>query len=325
MATTNKSTRQQQHWPDTEFFVEVPGARLHCVARGAGPVLLLIPGGALDAGIYTPLARLLADRRCVVTYDPRGNSRSTLRGAAGPQDVDVHGDDAARVLAAIGDSLPTARLSRAARTTADQVGVFGSSGGAQIGLNLAARYPASLGVLVAHEPPCSRLLEDPAPDMEVEARVVAAYRTGGVAAAMQAFMAETGLAETPRSSEEHVRPVSDEERDTRRRTNENLPSFFEHGMLTLSGYIPDVRTLRAGAPRVIVAVGSDSAGQPIDRSTRALAHHLNTEVLVFPGDHLGYASHAASFAELLHHCLMNAIQLADDAANSSTVPVAQES
>src|SRR5262245_4568209 len=46
--------------------VSVPGAELYVENRGSGPVLLLITGGPTDAGMFTDLARRLADGYTVV-------------------------------------------------------------------------------------------------------------------------------------------------------------------------------------------------------------------------------------------------------------------
>ena len=75
--------------------LKVPGARLYYEVQGSGPVLLMIPGGPTDAGIFAGLAGFLANRFMVVSYDPRGNSRSNLDGPPEYQQMDVHGDDAA--------------------------------------------------------------------------------------------------------------------------------------------------------------------------------------------------------------------------------------
>jgi pimeloyl-ACP methyl ester carboxylesterase len=71
--------------------LEVPGAHLHYSVRGSGPVLLLIPGGAMDGGVFAGMLQLLTGDYTVVTYDPAGVSpaaRSTVsrgRGGRGPQ------------------------------------------------------------------------------------------------------------------------------------------------------------------------------------------------------------------------------------------------
>src|SRR5438093_5548926 len=111
------------HRPKSDT-LKVTGATIYYEVRGTGPVLVMIPGGPADAGAFAGLAERLADRYTVVAYDPRGNSRSTFDGAPEEQRLDVHGDDAARLIEAFGD---------------DPAYVLGSSGGGQIGLNLAAR------------------------------------------------------------------------------------------------------------------------------------------------------------------------------------------
>ena len=96
--------------------------------RGSGPTLLLIPGGAQDAGVFAALASELSDRFTVIALDPRCNSRSFCDDMGSDLDVDQHADDAAAVIAASGGG---------------PVAVFGTSGGAQVGLNLAARQPGT--------------------------------------------------------------------------------------------------------------------------------------------------------------------------------------
>src|SRR4028118_1116272 len=82
--------------------LKVPGAMLHYEVRGAGPVLLLIPGGPADAGAFVPISSELSDRYAVVTYDPRGLSRSPVDGEPRDTTVGTFADDAHRLLAALG-------------------------------------------------------------------------------------------------------------------------------------------------------------------------------------------------------------------------------
>ncbi|MFD2083551.1 alpha/beta fold hydrolase, partial [Actinopolymorpha cephalotaxi] len=62
--------------------LEVPGAHLYYETWGfegsGNPLLLLIPGGLGDAGFYSSIGPALAGDYRVVTYDRRGNSRSTV-------------------------------------------------------------------------------------------------------------------------------------------------------------------------------------------------------------------------------------------------------
>jgi pimeloyl-ACP methyl ester carboxylesterase len=101
------------------------GDEIYFESRGSGPVLLMIAGGLGDAGIYTFVAELLSDEFRVITYDRRGQSRSTRRD---PQNFEIgqQARDAVAVLRAAGE---------------DKAIVFGNSSGAVIGLEMAARHP----------------------------------------------------------------------------------------------------------------------------------------------------------------------------------------
>jgi uncharacterized protein (TIGR02246 family) len=64
--------------------LDVPGARLYYEVAGSGPVLLLIPGGAADAGDFARIIGPLSGNYSVITFDPRGISRSRLTEPASP-------------------------------------------------------------------------------------------------------------------------------------------------------------------------------------------------------------------------------------------------
>ena len=271
-------------FPITSHTLKVPGATLYYEVRGAGPTLLMIPGGPTDAGIFGDLPDLLADRYTVVAYDPRGNSRSTLDGGPVDQDLGVHADDAARIIAKVGAPAY----------------VLGSSGGAQIGLALAARRPECVIALVAHEPPALRML----PDAEAKAAmagmedVYAAYRSGGVEPAMARFAALTGL---ENAAPADAPPPSPAMIATFGRIGGNMDYFLGHSR-ALAFDAPDVETLRRGKPRIVVGVGAESRGQLAHRAAAALAGKLGAPPVVFPGDH-GFGHDLAAFADTLDRAL----------------------
>lgn len=269
--------------------LKVPGAMLHYERRGTGPLLLIIPGGPQDAGVFTELAALLADRYTVVTYDPRGNSRSAFDGEPAALDMDVQGDDAAALIAAIGFG---------------PAYVFGTSGGAQVGLNLAARHPERVRALVAHEPPTVMLLDDPSEQLAADQDLHDTYRRDGVEAAMQKFFADNGLDAGPEEGEgPPAFEMPPEAAETFARVSGNFEYWLAHGMLPLSRYRPDVEALRQGAPRIVVGLGGQSVGQPIHAMGSALATGLGMPPIDFPGDHMGFESHAEPFAATLHRAL----------------------
>lgn len=268
--------------------VEVPGATLYVEVRGSGPVLLCITGGPTDAGMFDDLAERLADRYTVVTYDQRGHSRSALAGE--PEDIPValHADDAAAVLGAVGDA---------------PAYVYGSSGGATIGLDLVARHPSLVRTAVAHEPPIMELLPD-APEWRAKfADISETYRSEGVFPAMAKFgaMVEEG---GPRYSEEMQQtPPTPEAEEMMGRMAGNFDLFLAHEIRQIGAYVPDVDALRHVSTRVVSAAGDTSGDQGARRAAIALAERLGIEVTSLPGGHGGWGSDPQEFAERLHEAL----------------------
>jgi clorobiocin/coumermycin A biosynthesis protein CloN7/CouN7 len=122
----------------------VPGARLYYEVRGSGPLLLLL-GLEMDSTGFAGMGAELADSFTVVTDDPRGISNSTLQDTAQEVTPELQANDVHRLLSALGS---------------EPAYVFGSSGGAVVGLALATAHPDQMRILVVHEPPVIELLPD---------------------------------------------------------------------------------------------------------------------------------------------------------------------
>jgi pimeloyl-ACP methyl ester carboxylesterase len=263
--------------------LKVPGATLHYEVGGTGPVLLLIPGGPADAGAFAPIRSELSDRYTVVTYDPRGLSRSPFDGEPEDTGVGTFADDARRLIEAVGIG---------------PAYVLGSSGGALVGLELVSRHPEQVRVLVAHEPPLTRLLDDADEHARFAREVHDTYLSEGVGPAMGKFLASAGLDGGPPQPPAGPTP---EMAEAMARMQGNLDFFLGHMWLALGGYAPDVSRLRS-AP-ITVAVGEASEGQLAYRAALALAERLGKEPAVFPGDHGGFNSHPEAFAGRLNEVL----------------------
>jgi pimeloyl-ACP methyl ester carboxylesterase len=268
--------------------VKVPGATLYYEVRGAGPVLLLICGGIYDAAGFAELAGALHDRYTVVTYDRRGNSRSPLDGPPEPQHIPVHADDAYRLLDAVG-------------VTADRPAyVFGNSSGAQIALDLAVQHPEMVATVVAHEPPILPLLPDRQRFADLLAETAQTYATAGAGPAMQVFAAGLAMNRGDHDGDGLAAPPDPE---AMARMGRNLDFFIGYEVPTFGEYTPDIEALRSAAGRVVLAAGAKSVGEPPNRAAHAVAERLGTPVMVFPGDHGGFGSEHAAFAETLHRAL----------------------
>ncbi|MBW8483848.1 alpha/beta hydrolase [Actinomadura sp. PM05-2] len=266
--------------------LRVPGAVLHHERRGAGPVLLMIPGGAADAGLYAGMADALAARRTVVTYDPRGLSRSPLDGPAGDQRPEVWADDARRLLDL---HAPEGGAS-----------VFGSSSGAIVALHLLARRPDGVRRVVAHEPPLLELLHDPAPHRALFAAVRDAYIADGVAAATALFAEGLGGGDGGDGGRDAPADVPPEIREMAPRMAANMPVFLERMLVPFSSSVPDLDALGAVADRLVPAAGRDSRGvTPLYGPVARLAELLDRDVVEFPGGHLGAVERPREFGERL--------------------------
>ncbi|AKR58391.1 alpha/beta hydrolase [Devosia sp. H5989] len=268
--------------------IKVPGASLYYEATGQGPLLLIIPGGPQDAGLFADMAQRLAHRYRVVAYDPRGNSRSTFDGEEQPLDLDVLGDDAAHLIASLGNG---------------PAHVFGTSGGAQIGLNLAARHPVRVATLVAHEPPTVMLLDDPSEALAGNRSIVETFHRDGVEAAMGLFFSMNGLDMDGPPDAPPPEEMPPEAVEAFARISANFPYWLAHGIEALSLYKPETEVLASGRPRVVVALGERSQGQPIYAMGSALASRLGIEPTPFPGDHVGYETDPEAFVAALERQL----------------------
>ena len=266
--------------------LQVPGASLYYEVRGSGPVLLMIPGGPMDADGFNEIAERLADSYTVVTYDCRGNSRSPMQTSWSDLSVGLFADDADRLLDAVG---------------ADQAYVLGSSGGATYGLDLVARHPGRVRTLVAHEPPVSELLPDAARYHALNEQVGETYRSEGTFAALQLFMNGVGFGddEPPRPAEQTPEAAA-----AGARMGANLELFAGRLIPIIGNYEPDLAALRRSSTRIVVGVGDESTPeQMVYQTAHALAERLGSRPAQFPGGHGGFGSHPDGFAARLREVL----------------------
>jgi pimeloyl-ACP methyl ester carboxylesterase len=271
--------------------LQVPGASLYYEVRGSGPVLLMIPGGPMDADGFKGIADRIADTYTVVTYDCRGNSRSPMQGSWDDLTVGLFADDARRLLDAV---------------SPDQADVLGSSGGATYALDLVARHPSRVRTLVAHEPPVSELLPDAARYHALNEQVGETYRSEGTFAAMQMFANGVGFGNSgpPARGEQTPEDAAAEDAAAEARLGANLDLFAGRLIPIIGNYEPDLAALQRSSTRIVVGVGDESTPeQMVYQTAHALAERLGGRPAQFPGGHGGFGSHPDGFAARLREVL----------------------
>ena len=286
----------------TTHILQTAGADLAYDVHGplpgdGGPRPLFMIGQPMDAGGFTTLASLFADRT-VVTYDPRGLGRSARKDGRTDHDPTVQAEDVHAVIEALG---------------AGSVDMFASSGGAVTALALVAAHPTDVVTLVAHEPPLIPVLPDAAAAERARDAVRDAYNAGGSNAGMAAFIVLTSW-HGEFTDEYFTQPAPDP-------AQFGMPSdddgsrddpLLSDRSWAVSGYRPDVAALAAAATRIVVAVGEESAGTFTGRTAVATAELLGQPVTVFPSHHggflggeHGYAGQPEAFATKLRAVLQD--------------------
>ena len=259
--------------------MRVDGATLFYRVRGSGPLLLLLPGGDGDADTSDALRNELIDRYTVITYDRRGMSRSKIDAPGESLTLATHGDDAHRLLSAL---------------TNESAFVFGSSIGALIGLDLVARHPGQIAILIAHEPPAFELLPEYERNraMQLQEDAENAFRREGIEAGLKRFVALAGVDYNDRESDAVLPPPTSQRLA-------NLSFFFTNDSPAVRRYHLDLTKLRESHTRIVLAVGQSARGSAPYKATEALAAKLNERVVAFPGGHTAWLLRPKAFAAKL--------------------------
>jgi pimeloyl-ACP methyl ester carboxylesterase len=243
--------------------ISANGAELYYELRGGGPSVLFISGATGDAGHFERVADLLADEFTVVTYDRRGNSRSPCPAGRDTTSTEEQADDATGLLEALGLA---------------PVAVFGTSGGAIIGLNLVIRHPEVVRGAILHEPPMISALARPREVMgAIQEIVEGGMAKGGPRAAVEAFVRFA-------AGDENFEKLNPE---LRGRMLGNGETLFGTEFGAFESYRPDDATLATVEAPVQVMVGTDSAPF-FGEAAQWLAARLGVEVRTLPGGHAPY-------------------------------------
>ena len=256
--------------------LEVPGAVLRYDVRepateSAAPPLFVI-GSPMDASGFITLASHFRDRT-VVTYDPRGVTRSEKTDPDRESTPEQHADDLHRIIGALG---------------AGPVELFASSGGAVNALALVARHPGDVHTLVAHEPPAAQVVEDRDDALGAVMDIRATYERDGMGAGMVRFITlvgHKGLVPADFGAQAFPDPAAFGMPADDGSRNDPL---LGQNLVTCTHHEHDFDALRAASTRIVVAVGAESEGELAHRGGLGVAQRLGSEPVTFPGGHAGF-------------------------------------
>jgi pimeloyl-ACP methyl ester carboxylesterase len=253
--------------------VAVGPVDLYYEVRGSGPPLMLIMGATGDAGHFATVADRLAAEFTVLTYDRRGNSRSSRPPDWCRTTPEEQADDAAGLLRAL-------ELAPAA--------VFGTSSGAISALSLLIRHPEFVQAAIVHEPPMLTVLERGDDVQATIAQLIeAGMAAGGPPGGLEAFWRfVAGDANWQRL-----------EPGLRERMLGNAETFLNVER-TLECYRPDDATLAGIATRTQVLV-SEECPPFMPEICDWLALRLGVGVSSTPGTHTPYQDHPHELVETI--------------------------
>lgn len=261
--------------------VSADGVDLYYEVRGEGVPVLLIQGGIGEAGTTDQLAEILAADHQVITYDRRGLSRSHAT-ADRAVTMELLADDAGRVLDA---------------ATSEPAFVIGTSVGALTALHLAHRHSSNVIGVIAHEPPMSNVVDEPAHEAELDAVEEIAKTDQRSAIRHLASLAGPEAAPEP-----DARPGAFFGNPA-----DNLRWFFDNDF-------PAVRASSLGADELAdvrhlihLAVGEHYPPRWERRCAIQLSAELRgNPVVELPGGHVSLITHPRGSAEILSRTLRDA-------------------
>jgi pimeloyl-ACP methyl ester carboxylesterase len=242
---------------------------------GDGPVLLMVTGAGGTGDVYRKAALRLSDRYSVITYDRRGNGRSTA--------------DRTRTMDIAQQARDALEIIRAADV--DKAYVFGNSGGANIALKLTEAHPEVVAGLVAHEPPVVSILPDADVWLKFVDEITDTFHSKGPKRAMLRF-ARSGVGVNPIKlllAQGGKRP--------------DLSFFLEHEYVPITTYEPDVTSLRRSGVPIVTLAGRGSKDAYYARTAPILAERVGGRFSTIAGNHFAFLLKPDSFASELRLAL----------------------
>ena len=277
--------------------VTTEGDDLYYEVRGRGRPLLMIPPAGGDGWAYAHVAEILADEYKVITFDRRGNARSTMND---PQNFEIsqQSRDAAAVLHAAGEQSAV---------------VFGNSSGAVIALDMARTQRQAVQAVVAHEAPLARLHPQARKWQGFFANVYATgFRFGTSVAALRFMLGvQLPVRQMIRATKE-VNGHRKESTEPYLSDRQAADVLVKLELLPVTNYLPDLGAIRRGEATSFIGVSEYGLARNAwyAQVAQILASRLDCELVTFPGHHGSFMDTPDEFSAVLRdvmHRAANAI------------------
>ncbi|KAJ0418751.1 Alpha/Beta hydrolase protein [Aspergillus carlsbadensis] len=257
------------------------GASLYYEIQGAGPVLILVPGGQGTSILFTSLAATLSTHFRVVTYDRRGFHRSaSLAVPPTGQAVTAHTNDLAALITHVSHG--------------EGAIVFGSSWAAILAMNLVSTHPDLVTKAILHEATLIALFPPTKATQlcAAVAQILQTYHTKGTAAANRLMMPLLGS-----QADREAFSKTGAYRDLAALKTDFFALYFQREFVEWGWFVPDVEGLRRERGKLVLVVGEDPGAPRFPgESMGELARRVGVGIGRVPGGHMGYVYREREFA-----------------------------
>ena len=251
------------------MYLEKEDVSIYYEVRGRGTPLILIHGVIVDADLYTKAAELLARYYQVITYDRRGNSRSTFKTTQktteenAPRPFEM--EDQVQDLLALMDALHI-----------DDAFIVGQSAGAMIGQYFLQEYPEKVRHLIMYEPAIMGFLDDMPNVHEWTTQMKELIGKQKFNSALLQFAQKISPSDT-RSPRKSIEETYREMGNHQYALTQEFPE--------LVSYHPDIKKTKKHKDRITLAMGEKSDDPVYMNGLARFANALETDILFYPGFH----------------------------------------
>ena len=247
---------------------------LYYERMGNGPTMVLVHGAIADAGYFSECCHYLRDHFDLVTYDRRGNSRSTPKEGA-QFHIAQQTDDLVNLVEML---------------DLKDIILVGHSAGGCICMDALSRIPGRIRHMIIYETPLLGILPD-RPQMEEWVENMEALNAAGK---HKEVAKEFGL-----SIGELDERAPKKSMDEKWKDRQNFAQFINYEFHDFSYYKPDPAVLKANARYITILEGDRNRGHYFHASMQALQEMIECERYYTAGCHNAPYDIPQSFAAAL--------------------------